>query len=341
MIALADFLNSGVRMTTPILFAAVASLLSARAGILNLAIESKVLLGSFCGILAAAWTGSPVVGVLAASLAGALIGALMALAHRFDVDLVVLAIGLNILVLQLTVFLMRSFLGGVGTYKPDVSTLSPVDVPVLGDLPVLGNLLSRWNVLVYGAFLLVLLVALWFRTRPGRHLLAVGEAPGAAASAGLRVGRTQVLTLIAAGAIAGLGGAFLSVGDLGMFTRNMSGDRGWIGITAALLALNRPGLIIPSAGVFGLASAASIRLQQFDVPATLTQFLPQGAAFVALVLVGVHARSRGQFIRLWNSSSRIPLGRRTPPPDTQVADGGHVVDGDPTTEHPSKPTPVT
>lgn len=313
MNVVADFLNSGIRMTTPILFAAIASLISARAGILNLAIESKVLLGSFTGILVAAWTGSPLAAVLAASLSGALIGAIMALAHRFEVDLVVLAIGLNILVLQLTVFLMRSFLGGVGTYKPDVSTLTPITVPLLGDLPFVGHLLNRWNVLVYAAFLLVGLLALWFRTRAGRHLLAVGEAPGAAASSGLPVARTQVLALIVAGAIAGLGGSFLSVGDLGMFTRNMSADRGWIGITAALLALNRPGLLIPAAGVFGLASAASIRLQQFDVPASLTQFLPQGAAFVALVLVGLRARSRGRFLQLWRSSSRIPLSRRRAP----------------------------
>lgn len=308
----ADFLNSGIRLTTPILFAAIASMLSARAGVLNLAIESKVLIGAFVGILVGATAQSPLVGVLAAAAAGAVIGAIMALAHRFGVDLVVLAIGLNILVLQLTVFLMRSFLGGVGTYKPEIDRIDAVRIPGLADAPFFGNLLDGLNPLVYAAYALVLVVALWFRTRAGRHLLAVGEAPVAAASAGLSVGRIQVVTLIVAGAIAGLGGAFLSVGDVGLFTRNMSADRGWIGITAALLALNRPGLLIPAAGLFGLASAASIRLQQFDVPANVTQFLPQGAAFVALVLVGLRARSRGQFWRLWNRSSRLRLPARPP-----------------------------
>lgn len=307
IVVLADFLNSGIRLTTPILFAAIASMLSARAGILNLAIESKVLIGAFVGILVAAGTGNTLLGVVAAAAAGAAIGAVMAAAHRLGVDLVVLAIGLNILMLQLTVFLMRSFLGGVGTYKPDIDPIAAVSVPVLSDLPVAGNLLSRLNWLVYLAYLLVPAIALWFRTRAGRHLLAVGEAPLAAASAGLKVGRSQVLTLIVAGAIAGLGGAFLSVGDLGLFTRNMSADRGWIGITAALLALNKPAFLIPAAGVFGLASAASIRLQQFDVPANLTQFIPQGAAFVALVLVGLRSTSRGQVLRLWSNSSRISL----------------------------------
>lgn len=314
MIFFADFLNSGIRLTTPILFAAIASMLSARAGVLNLAIESKVLMGAFVGILVAATTGNTFVGVLAAAAVGAVIGAIMAMAHLFGVDLVVLAIGLNILVLQSTVFFMRSFLGGVGTYKPDVDTVPAIVIPLLSDLPFVGNLLSRLNWLVYLAYILVALIAIWFRTRPGRHLLAVGEAPGAAASAGLKVGRTQVLTLIAAGAIAGLGGAYLSIGDLGLFTRNMSAERGWIGITAALLALNKPAFLIPAAGIFGLASAASIRLQQFDVPANLTQFIPQGAAFVALVLVGLRAKSRGQVTRLWVRSSRLSLRRKTPHP---------------------------
>lgn len=307
MNALADFLNSGIRLTTPILFAAIASMLSARAGVLNLAIESKVLIGAFVGILAASATGNTFVGVLAAAAAGAVIGVIMALAHLLDVDLVVLAIGLNILVLQSTVFFMRSFLGGVGTFKPDIDTIPPITIPVLADVPFIGSLLARLNVLVYAAYLLVAVAAIWFRTRAGRHVLAIGEAPDAAASAGLNVGRTQVLTLIAAGAIAGLGGAYLSIGDLGLFTRNMSADRGWIGITAALLALNKPAFLIPAAGIFGLASAASIRLQQFDVPANLTQFIPQGAAFVALVLVGLRAKSRGQFTRLWTRSSRLRL----------------------------------
>ncbi|WP_051172571.1 ABC transporter permease [Microbacterium indicum] len=317
--ALADFLNSGIRLTTPILFAAIASMLSARAGVLNLAIESKVLAGAFTGILVAAVTGNTLLGVVAAAATGALIGAIMAGAHRLGVDLVVLAIGLNILVLQLTVFLMRSFLGGVGTYKPDVDPISPIAIPVLGEIPVISNLLSRLNWLVYLAYILVFIVAMWFRTRPGRHLLAAGEAPLAAESAGLKVSRMQIGALIAAGAIAGLGGAFLSVGDLGLFTRNMSADRGWIGITAALLALNKPALLIPAAGVFGLASAASIRLQQFDVPANVTQFIPQGAAFVALVLVGLRASSRAGVIRLWRRSSKLRLPQSSAPSTERTA----------------------
>lgn len=309
MNALADFLNSGIRLTTPILFAAIASMISARAGVLNLAIESKVLAGAFVGILVAATVGDSTVGVIAAAVSGAVIGLLLAVAHRLGVDLVVLAIGLNILVLQATVYIMRSYLGGVGTYAPDVDRVPPVAVPLLGELPFTGPLLERLNWLVYLGFTLALLVGLYFRTRSGRHLLAVGEAPLAAASAGIPVARMQLWALVAAGAIAGIGGAFLSVGDLGLFTRNMSSDRGWIGITAALLALNRPAFIVPAAAVFGFASAASIRLQQFDVPANLTQFIPQGAALIALILVGIRATSRQHVAQLWRRSSRLTLRR--------------------------------
>ncbi|MCS5736225.1 ABC transporter permease [Herbiconiux daphne] len=317
MNAFVDFLNSGIRLTTPILFAAIASMISARAGVLNLAIESKVLAGAFVGILVAAGAQNTTVGVVAAAGAGAVIGLLLAFADRLGVDLVVLAIGLNILVLQLTVYLMRSYLGGVGTFSPDLDPIPPIVFPGLSELPVVGPLLARLNWIVYLGFVLVVLVALFFRTRSGRHLIAVGEAPIAAASAGLPVARTRLWALVAAGAIAGIGGAYLSVGDLGLFTRNMSGDRGWIGITAALLALNRPAFILPAAGVFGFASAASIRLQQIDVPANLTQFIPQGAAFVALVLVGIRSTSRDDLTRLWRNSSRLRLRKRlrNPPPD--------------------------
>lgn len=311
MNSLAEFLNSGIRLTTPILFAAIASMISARTGVLNLAVESKVLAGAFVGILVAAGTRNDVVGVLAAAVTGAVIGALLAVAHRIGVDLVVLAIGLNILVLQLTVYLTRSYLGGVGTWSPDVDKVPAIVVPGLAQLPFVGTLLDGLNWIVYLAFALAILSAVFLRTRSGRHLIAVGEAPAAAASAGLRVGATQTWALVAAGAIAGVGGAFLSVGDLGLFTRDMSADRGWLGITAALLALNRPGLLVPSAAVFGFASAASIRLQQFHVPPNLTQFIPEGAAFVALVLVGLRSRSRAGFARMWRQSSRIPL--RTAP----------------------------
>ena len=132
MNVVADFLNSGIRLTTPILFAAIASLISARAGVLNLGIESKVLAGAFVGILVAAITGDNTLGILAAAAAGALIGLLMAAAHRIGVDLVILAIGLNILVLQLTVFLMRSYLGGVGIYSPDVDRIDEVLGSIVG-----------------------------------------------------------------------------------------------------------------------------------------------------------------------------------------------------------------
>ena len=185
-----------------------------------------------------------------------------------------------------------------------------MSVPVLADLPFVGDLLAGLNWFVYLAPALVIAVAVFLRTRRGRHLLAVGEAPAAAAAAGIKVGPTQTWALVAAGAIAGLGGAFLSVGDLGLFTRNMSGDRGWLGITAALLALNRPALVVPAAAVFGFASSASIRLQQFDIPPNVTQFIPQGAAFIALVLIGLRSRNRGAFAGLWARSSRIPLRLR-------------------------------
>ena len=308
---LADFLNSGIRLTTPILFCAIASALSARAGVLNLAIESKMLTGAFIGIVVAAATGNNVAGLVAAALAAGLIGLLMAAVNRLGVDLVVFAIGLNILVLELTVYLMRTLLGGVGTWSPGIEPLPVVTIPFVSDLPLVGRALNGLNGLVFLSLLCAIGLAIYFRSKSGRHLLAVGESPQAAAAVGISIGGTQTFALFMAGILAGLGGAFLSVGDLGLFTRGMSDERGWIGITAALLALNRPALLVPAAMVFGFADAASIRLQSItDIPPTFTQFIPQFAALMALIIVGVRAKSRSSFLDLWRRNTTLRWRKR-------------------------------
>lgn len=281
-----EMIHNGIRLTTPILFGALASALSSRAGVLNLAIEAKMLVGAFVGLVVLAGTGSHVLAVFAAAAAGAAAGGLMAVGHRIGVDLIVFAIGLNMLLLELSIYLMRQFFG-VGVWTPDVQTLPDIDIPVVEGIPVLGSVLSGYNPLVYFAFALAILFAIFFRLRSGRHLLAVGEAPKAALAAGIRVPRIQTLALIGSGAVAALGGAFLTVGELGLFARNMTDGAGWIAITAALLAVNRPAFLVPAALLFGFSDAFAIRLQSTtDLPQALVQFLPMGATLLVLGVVG-------------------------------------------------------
>lgn len=290
-----EMLHSGIRLTTPILFGALASALSSRAGVLNLAIEAKMLVGAFIGLVALDATKSSLTAIIFAAIAGAITGLLMAGAHRIGVDLVVFAIGLNMLMVEVSVYLMRQFFGGVGVWTPDVETLGDIDIPVVQDIPLIGSLLSGYSSLVYFGFLLAILYGLYFRFRSGRHLLAVGEAPKAASAAGISVSKIQTWSLVGAGALAAVGGAFLTVGELGLFARNMTDGAGWIAVTAALLAMNRPLFIVPASLLFGFSDAVAIRLQSTtDLPQVIVQLLPFLATLIVLGIVGYRSMRAAQ-----------------------------------------------
>ncbi|MET0591036.1 MAG: ABC transporter permease [Naasia sp.] len=283
-----EMLRAGIGLSTPILFGAIASALSNRAGVLNLAIEAKMLIGAFVGLFALSATQSIPVAILFAAVAGASTGLMMAGAHRIGVDLIIFAIGLNLLAVELSVYLMRVLFGNVGVWRPEVPAMPDYDIPVIGDIPFVGPLVSGHNALVYLAFLAAIGYAVIFRYRSGRHLLAVGASPKAAAAAGISTTRVQTWALTASGALAGIGGSYLTVGDLGLFTRNMTDGDGWIAVTAALLAMSRPRFIVPAALLFGFSDAFAIRLQSVtDLPQVVVQLIPFVATLVVLAIVGL------------------------------------------------------
>lgn len=288
-----DLLRSGVRLGTPIILAAIGGALCNRAGVLNLALEGKMLLGSFVGLLAAFFLGNSYLGVLAAGLAGALIGAIFALLYlRFEVNLIILAIAVNLFILEMTVFFMRTFLGDVGTWSdPSVQQLPDVAVPLLGRIPGIGYIMSPYNWIVYFSWIAAILAYfILFHTKFGRHIRAVGENEEAAETLGISIPRVKVFVLIIAGFLCGVGGAFLSVGHLTLFTRNMSNGRGWIAVTAALFGFNHPIGVFLTGLFFGFADAFAIRLQtSTDIPPSLVQFIPHILTLVALILVGARA----------------------------------------------------
>jgi simple sugar transport system permease protein len=296
-----DLLRSGIRLATPIILAGIGGALCNRAGVLNLALEGKMLLGAFLGILAAFWLGNTYLGVLVAALAGGVLGAIFAfLFLRYQVNLVVLAIAINLFIGEMTVFFMRVFFGDVASWSdPSVRQLPDLAIPVIHNLPVLGPLFSGHNALVYLSWLASLAVyGLLFYTRFGRHVRAVGENQAAAETVGINVPRVKVFALVISGALAAAGGAFLSVGHLTLFTRNMSNGRGWIAITAALFGFNHPIAVFFTGLFFGFADAFAVRLQTTtDIPPSLVQFLPQVFTLLALILVGVRSLLRESLAR--------------------------------------------
>lgn len=296
-----DLIRSGIRLATPIILAGVGGAICNRAGVLNLALEGKMLLGAFLGILAAFYLQNTYLGVLVAGAAGGLLGLIFAFLYlRYHVDLVILAIAINLFIGEMTVFFMRIFLGDVATWSdPSIQQLPDYDIPLINNIPGLGRILSGHNILVYLSWFAALAATgVLFYTKFGRHVRAVGENQEAAETVGINVPRVKVFALVISGVLAALGGAFLSVGHLTLFTRNMSNGRGWVAITAALFGLNHPIAVFFTGMFFGFADAFAVRLQTTtDIPPSLVQFLPQVATIVALILVGARALVRESLAR--------------------------------------------
>jgi simple sugar transport system permease protein len=289
-----ELLNSGIRLATPILLAALGGALCNQAGVLNLALESKMLLGAFVGILAAFYVGNSYVGLLVAMVAGGLLGLLFAfLYHKYKVDLVILAIAFNLIIVELTVFVMRALFGNVGSWSdPSIVRIPDIDIPIIKDIPVLGPVLSGYNIIVYFSWLVaIVMFVVLYRMRAGRHLRAVGENKSAAETVGINAILIQTLALVASGALAGLGGAFLSIGHLKLFTRNMSNGRGWIAIAAAMFGVNHPLGVLLASLFFGFADAFSVRIQNVtDLPPNLVKLLPNLATLLVLILIALRSK---------------------------------------------------
>lgn len=270
------WLAAAVRLATPLLLAGIGELIAERSGVINIGLEGMMLMGAFWGYWGAWATGDIWLGVLVALAAGAALAAVMALiAVRFRGDQIVAGVGLNLLAAGITTFAFRDIFTGSQVVLHPMSTLA---IPGLSSLPVIGNALFNQIPLVYLAYCLVPIA--WFvlyRTTWGMAIRSVGERPEAADAAGISVEKTRWTTTIIAGAGAGLGGAVLSIGQLGFFTENMSAGRGFLALAAVVFGAWRPLGVLGACLLFGAADALQLRLQA-------TTFVPH-QVWLALAIV--------------------------------------------------------
>ncbi len=284
-----ELFNSGIRLGTPILLAALGGALCNKAGVLNMALESKMLMGAFVAIVAAFYLKNSYLGLLVAMVVGGLMGLLFSfLYHRYKINLAILAIAFNLLVLELTVFMMRIMFGDLGSWSdPSIVRIPDISIPFIRDIPAIGRILSGYNIIVYSSwvFVIVLYVVL-YKTKFGRHIRAVGENIESAETVGINAKRIQTLALFISGTLAALGGAFLSIGHLKLFTRNMSNSRGWTGISAALFGGNHPITTFFASLFFGYTEAFSVRVQNVtDLSPQVVEVIPHFATLLILVLI--------------------------------------------------------
>ncbi len=283
-----------LRMTTPLVLAALGGVFSQQVGLLNIALEGMMLMGAFAAVVVAAAVGSSVVGVGAA----ALVGLLTALVFAFFVihlraDLIVAGLAVNILALGLTAYLLQVLFNTRGAYAPkDLEGLGSLTIPLLDQVPLLGPMLSGHKWLVYVTWLLVFLSWLvLYRTPLGIHIRAVGEHREAAETAGLPVKRIQYLALLTSGFLSGLAGAQLSLGNLTLFSENMSNGRGFMALAAVFFGQARPLPTALACLLFGVFEAVQIRLQMtVQIPNQLPQMLPYLIIVVVLTVLSLRER---------------------------------------------------
>lgn len=307
LLFLATLVGGVLRATTPLLFAALGGLVSELAGSINIALEGMMLVAAFFGVIVSAfsphwfpdaplwlhaWVGCAAGLAAAMSLAG-----LLAVFHlELGADLILAGIGVNLLAQGLTVFLLVAITGDKGSTAGLASFAMPsLHIPLVDAVPVLGALvngdgLGGQSILVYGAFLAVLL--LWFllhRTVFGLHLRAAGESSDAALSAGLSVKRLRYAGLLSSGLLAGFGGIFLSMGYLTLFQADMVAGRGFLSLAAVFLGARRPVGILAACLLFGAAEMVAAQLGLY-VPSQVVFMVPPIVTIAALLLFNLRRR---------------------------------------------------
>jgi ABC-type uncharacterized transport system permease subunit len=272
---------SSIRLSTPLILAAIGGLFSERSGVINIGLEGMMLAGAFTAAAVTYATGSPWIGLLAATAAGVAIALIHAVACiRYRADQVVVGTAINILMIGVPGFLSGAFFLSSGS-TPQL----PID-----------QLIPRAPIVM--AFILVPLT--WYvlyRTPFGLRLRAVGENPEAADAAGVDVARIRYSGVLLSGALAAIGGAYLSIGQSSLFTRNMTSGRGFIALAALIFGKWRPAQTLLACLFFGLTEAVTIQMQGVvklpsgeDIPVQFVQMVPYVLTIV--VLAGFIGHSR-------------------------------------------------
>lgn len=272
-----DFVASGIRVTTPILLAALGALVAELAGTPNIALEGTMLFSAFVGVIISGFTQSLWLSVLGALLTGVIMSSILAyFSLKLKTDIIMAAIALNIFASGGTIYALYLLTGDKGSSASLKSLVLPnVDIPILKDIPVLGDILSGHHILTYVAIILVFLVQyMLYKTPLGLRIRSVGESPDAARSVGISVFKTQYTALIISGMLASLGGIFLSMGYVSWYARDMTSGRGFIALAAqALGGTSAYGVALGSL-LFGFSEALSFSLQFLNIPYEVTQSMP-------------------------------------------------------------------
>jgi ABC-type uncharacterized transport system permease subunit len=283
-------LDSAFLVTTPLLLTAIGGMLNRIGGLVNIGVEAMMLAGAYIALVVSSATHSWMLASVAALLIGAIIAAPFSLViTRLGAHEIVAGIGFDVAIAGIIGFILKDYYKSSGILRlSDVVQLPRIDIPGLDNAPILGAIFSNKDPITWLAWISVPVSAFVLnRTQAGLQLRAAGAAPEAAMALGLRPLFVRDISTVVAGAMAGLAGAQLSIGIVGVFSVGISAGRGFIALAAFYFGRNRPGLTAAGALLFGLFDAIQINLQGHGIAPQLVQTLPYIVVIVVLTALSI------------------------------------------------------
>lgn len=282
---LASFLSAAVRMAIPLAYAALGEMVSQKSGTINIGLEANMLGGAFLGFAVTYWTSSLLLGFLSGMIAGAcfsLLHAFFSIYLRQNQN--VIGTALNIFTLGLTSYMFQVIVNRTAGAYPQIATLPALPIPLLSRIPLIGDAFFNKDIVTYLLYILVISLV-WFlkKTTWGLSLVSVGENPQAADTVGLPVFRIKYLAAAFNGLMSGLGGAYLVLGQLGMFSENVTSGRGYIALSLVVFGRRHPVGVCLAALFMGAANALQFKMQALGVEMPIQFFT--GLPYVLTVLV--------------------------------------------------------
>ena len=286
-------ISSSLVRATPIALAALCGVISERSAVLNIGIEGIMLIAAQAAVVAASVTDSLFLGLITALLAGGLIAALHAfLVIRFKVDQVVSGVAINIFGVGLTSFISSRFLGDNTDVLNNSGIFPVIPIPVLSKIPLIGPMFFENNIIIYLTIILVVVMHIMlFYTPWGLRTRAVGEHPKAADTLGVNVYFVRYVNVILGGVIAGLGGAYFTIGSVGRFDEVLTAGKGFIGLAAVIFGKWTPIGAFTSSLIFGFADSLQVKLQILRVPIPSEFLLMAPYIVTMIILTGVVGRA--------------------------------------------------
>jgi ABC-type uncharacterized transport system permease subunit len=291
LMPLTGLLQGALLLSVPIIYGSMSGVLCERSGVVNIAIEGQLLAGAFASAVVASLTHSALFGFIVAPIAGIMISLILAtFAIKYAIDQIILGVVINVLVIGLTSFLYKRLLIPYQQTWNTPPTISPISVPILGKIPIIGPIFFQQTIIVYLMYAVVAIVHIaLFKTRWGLRVRAVGEHPMAADSVGIAVNRTRFKNVLWAGAVAGLGGSFFTLGAVGSFGKEMTAGKGFIALAALIFGRWSPLGAVAAGLLFGFADnlQSVLTIVGTPIPSQFMLMAPYVATIIAVTgLVG-------------------------------------------------------